>query len=365
MNKTRGVNHSVKVNYGTQVLNLLTGAQHYPSVPRKLEDEDYRCENAAYKQDQLLPLSRLPRPVTSMYTNADVSSYYNKPLSGSDIERSRVAHNIKGNLRDLVSSVTVNVAPTQTVYDVERTNPMLLKLKEKAVLNNTAPKHITVSYVDKNLAARKPPARIVRKVPAHSTQYTKGTTVHNTSHVTYTLDKKLSAPAGAHKEVTLYEIRDPNIELLTKLKTGDIDAGKTQQVYDTIEQMRAMAAMELQHKLVPDPRAQSMNKLTAGVYTDSDHARQPDTARLDKKVEGETNVNNMYPSGYVMDDQVMRDNVLDLALRRKNAYCQEINPAMYSSHRNQFERHLNIQGINDIPYNKGAPFIFVPVRPGG
>lgn len=401
--KTRGVNHAVKVNYGTQILSLTTGAQHYPTVPRKLEDSDYRAEHAAYRQDQLLPLSRLPRPVTSMSTNADVSSYFSKPLSGSDIELSRVAHCIKGQLKNLVDPISANAAPTRYINDVaahaqnanneyqyiprdkmasntmpnnvrivdvsmldESNTPQLIRLKQKAILSNNAHKQLSIESHDAR-AEDKPAIRMIRKVPLHHVENTRGINVHETTHINHTLDKKLSAPSAAGKLVTLYEITDPNMVLLSKLKTGNMSAGKNKQVYDTIEQLRAMAALELRRKQVPDARAQQMNRTTTGVYTETDHSRADDTARIDKKVQGDYNLNNVYQTGLtgqLRADNSIQDHTMNLSLKKKNAYCDNIDTSRFASNRRDFEYHLkDIQGIDSIPFNKGPNFIFAQTLP--
>lgn len=394
----KGINNAVKVNYGMQVLNLTAGAQHNPTIPRKLEDEDYRCDDAKVRQDELLPLSRLPRPSTSIDINPDASGIYNKSISSSDIERQRVSHSIKGYTRKIAEAFPVqtargiqfqNISDYQQASDALNTNIIRDKMASNTMPLNAPIKTINTEHTDHNyvrttinsklsslsrMANKQLNApginagqhdhvvRVVRKLPPTSNQAEKTVVVYESNQPKHlSLISKLKGMAhDAHKTVTLYEITDPNIYLLAKLKSDPYSASKQVSVYSIKEPTN----LHLNTKIVGDKDRAATIVKTKSVYTDTDHERSAtSSARFTDRVKMDTSINPQYKLGGTMDPNIITNRNVNTNLVKKNAYCEGgIDTSMFSSHREQFDRTIPFYNT-EIPYTKGPGFVFVDTKP--
>lgn len=337
---TRGQNHAVKVNYGTQVLSLTSGAYHNPTIPRKLEDEDYRCINAKYRQEDLVPLSRMPRPVTSIDPNKEAFAFYNKPMSECDIEASRVAHNIRGNLRTLVENISMPSSRTTNIHSNDTYTTSAMALTHDTARDKLASKFGLAENIPK--------------------QHTLGINNGASVRVDHVQRKGLVDTLNSTRTVTVNEITDPKHKLMAKLSQGMAAAGRTVNVNDHFEQTKAQANIDLQHKIVGDERGRDSAKLKS-IYSETDHMSGPsDTVKFAERPCVPTNINNLYTVGFKADPSLIADHH-NVELYKKNAYCEGIDPNRYAGHRERFDRSIPIN--TGVPYHKSTPFVFAPTNP--
>lgn len=423
----RGVNNAVKVNYGAQVINLTSGAFHNPTVPRKLEDEDYRCYDAKVRQEDLLPLSRLPRPSTSIDINKDVSHIFNKSISQYDIERQRVLHSIKGNTKKVAEAFPVQATrgiQFQNIDEYQRASealtanatrdkmatdqlPLNVPIRTINTDNRTPLNKLRATVLQHDRQANKqlnvPGAtsgqytkdvRIIRKTPVTVTQAGKTVTMYKSNEPKHMnlVSKLKGEPHDTRKTVVLYEITDPQIHLLTKLKSESHEAPKqitmysideptnlqldhkivpvhgnsvkTANIADSAYQTEGYNSMYLEPKITADEERASTVVKTKSVYSDTDHQRTAgNVARFVDRVRADTSVNHQYTLGGTMDSNVITDKNVNTNLSKKNAFSEGGIDTSMFSSHRE-QFDRSIPFYNtDIPYTKGPGFVFVDTKP--
>jgi hypothetical protein len=323
---------TMKINNGTQIINLTSAQNPVPTIVRKLEDVDYRCEDAKCSQEELLPLSRLPRGITSITPNLNIANVFTKPVNSAyDISNEEILSNLKGKLQlKIESNKQININ-TPTLANQNNLNRKTTEIKKISGEKSANP---TIDIYDTNTGSNISKAKILNKLK-------KDVNVNKIINI-----------EGINRDDNNLQIRN-----LKKISTGFQTTNMTQTVHIIND-----IPIHLIKKVTPDKLSAPSN---ITISTNENKIVQPPKNVIsENKVKVDVNPNVEYRLGY-LPNKLRSDQ--DIKLQYKNQLIgKNIDIDRYSAPIPRFDRSLNAgidSNMNFRYYDmNGVNNIFMPTR---
>lgn len=367
--------HTQKLNIGSQILNLTsTTGNPNPTIPRKLEDNDYRCLDAKIRQEDLLPLSRLPRQPTSILSSKGISEVFTKPVNPNmDFSGEEIRSIIHGKLNPLKNTnkqLTIDtpddrdgkalygyIASRKKLEVANKSNKSLVIDGSTSGQTNSNAKIIQKlkGYFDptkiltiygSNTSQTCDLAKIIKKIV--SEQIESGCLLNipglNAQQKNFVIREvnKLKAIPRQHLVQIIYKTDHPDLFLVKKIHVDKLGATKNVNVI-TESDRNQPNNKKLPDKITPDP---ANAKKQIAVETASGKT-QPNTAKNVERVKVNSAPTVQYKVGHRPN---MLRNEQNLQLQYKNQFVgKQIDVERYSPYVPRFERGID----TNMPFSYG------------
>lgn len=372
--------HTKHFNNSTQVLNLSSGPNPNPTIIRRLEDIDYRCEQAKYKQEDLLPLSRLPRSSTTINTNPAISEVYTKPMDTSfDISRDEIRSAIHGKIQTAKdSNKTYKLGGTNerdgdvlygNISSRQRSDIPASNAKSILTISGTTSgqtstiakiidriKGLTESNKIINIPGLNTDemldiAKIIKKITAGELSTNALINVpHLTakeSDIVCKIVDKIKLNPKQHKVQVIYKNETPNVFLIKKISQTKLGSNQNITIVTDNDRKQPSNA-KVSDKIKP---TESKSNKQISVSTGSEKT-QPNTSKNVERVHAQAKPNIQYKVGHKPNELRNEQNI---NLQYKNQLVgKTIDVDRYSPYRPQFNRGININA--QFRYADRTPF---------